>query len=160
LSASIILKLNSLQDEKMINHLYKASRAGVKIRLIIRGLCSLIPGLPTVSQNIEAVSIVDRYLEHARIFVFHNKGREKIFLSSADWMTRNLSFRVETAFPIYDKVCRKRVKDILEIQWKDNVKARRLNEAQNNEYRKNKLDCEVQSQLETYAYFKRIVDGG
>jgi polyphosphate kinase len=160
LSASITLKLNSLQDEKMINHLYKASRAGVKIRLIIRGLCSLIPGLPTVSQNIEAVSIVDRYLEHARIFVFHNKGREKIFLSSADWMTRNLSFRVETAFPIYDKVCRKRVKDILEIQWKDNVKARRLNEAQNNEYRKNKLDCEVQSQLETYAYFKRIVDGG
>jgi len=101
--AKIFLKMNSLQDKSMIDLLYYASQQGVKIRMIIRGICSLVPGIPGVSDNIEGISIVDRYLEHARVFIFHNRGDEKIYLSSADWMERNLSHRVETAFPIFDK---------------------------------------------------------
>ncbi len=152
--SGITLKLNSLQDEKMIAHLYKASKAGVPVRLIVRGLCSIVPGLPGVSENIEAISIVDRYLEHARVFVFHNYGREKIFLSSADWMTRNLSFRIETTFPIYDKKARRRIKEILDMQWNDNLKARILNVEQDNQYRTTNSESPFQSQVETYQYFK------
>ena len=153
--AEIILKLNSIQDQKMIARLYKASQAGVHIKMIVRGICSLVPGVPGVSDNIEAISIVDRYLEHARVFIFHNKGKEEIYLSSADWMLRNLSFRVETIFPVYDPAIRQQIKDVIELQWKDNVKARILDAAQCNEYRRNDNEIPCQSQLETYNYFKR-----
>ena len=97
----MILKLNSLEDKEIIHKLYDASNAGVKIRLIIRGICCLVPGVKGISENIEVVSIVDRFLEHARVFVFHNGGDEQVYLSSADWMERNLSYRIETTFPVF-----------------------------------------------------------
>jgi len=153
--AEIFLKMNSLQDDKMINKLYEASQAGVKVKLIVRGICSLVPQLKGISENIEAISIVDRFLEHARVFVFHNQGKPTILLSSADWMTRNLSFRVETAFPIFDKNVRQQILDMLDIQWSDNVKARILDEKMTNKYHNDGQELAIQSQVETYYYFKR-----
>ncbi len=154
--AKIILKINSLQDRKMIDKLYEASKAGVKIKLIVRGICSLVPGLKGISENIEAIGIVDRYLEHARVFWFHNNGDEKIYLSSADLMVRNLYHRVETAFPIYDESIKSQIKDILKLQLQDNVKARIIDKEQHNAYRKDGSDLAIQSQIETYYYFKRL----
>ncbi|MCB0521226.1 MAG: polyphosphate kinase 1 [Lewinellaceae bacterium] len=154
----ITLKMNGIHDEKMIRKLYEAGRAGVPIRLIVRGICSLVPGIPGVSDNIQAISIVDRYLEHGRIFIFHNKGQEEIYLSSADWMTRNLSWRIEAIFPVYDENIRKQIKDVIEFQWKDNVKARLLDEAQSNLYREQDAGPVIQSQLKTYDYFRRLPD--
>ncbi len=153
--ARMTLKMNSLQDEEMIQYLYEASQAGVKIRLIIRGICCLIPGQNGLSKNIEAISIIDRYLEHARVFIFHNDGNPEVFLSSADWMTRNLHFRVETLFPVSDKELAKTITDCIDIQWHDNVKARILSAKMNNKYKKNNDDIAVRSQIETYYYIKR-----
>jgi polyphosphate kinase len=130
--ASMILKLNSLVDEVMIRKLYQASIAGVKIRILVRGICSLIPGIKGVSENIEARSIVDRFLEHSRIFVFGNEGDEEIYISSADWMTRNLDYRVEVGCAIYDKRVRKELKDYLELQWSDNTKSRVVDASNDN----------------------------
>lgn len=154
LSASMILKMNSLEDVSMIELLYKASQAGVKIKLIIRGICCLIPGIPNVSNNIEAISIVDKFLEHSRVFIFNNNGDNKVYLSSADWMTRNLSYRVETAFPILDENIKKTIIDLIDIQLNDTVKARRIHYKKQNEYRKNK-DIPIRTQDETYYYLKR-----
>ncbi len=156
--ASITLKMNSLEDDEMIQRLYLADQAGVKVNLIIRGICSLVPKMKGFSDNIDAISIVDRFLEHARIFIFHNDGKEKIYLSSADWMTRNLSYRIETAFPIYDKELRTQIRDFIRIQNHDNTKARIIDETGANEYRKNKSDLAVRSQLETYYYIKRKME--
>ncbi len=156
--ASIILKMNSLQDQQMIEKLYEASEAGVKIKLIIRGICSLVPGLKGYSTNIEVVSIVDRFLEHARVFIFHNKGKETIYLSSADWMVRNLSYRIETIFPIYDEKIRQVIKENIQIQIIDNVKARVIDEENSNRYRVDNTDFAIRSQVETYYYFKRKGD--
>ncbi|MGB3546616.1 MAG: polyphosphate kinase 1 [Saprospiraceae bacterium] len=152
--AGITLKMNSLQDWQMIDKLYEASRAGVPINMIIRGICCLIPGLPGVSENIYAVSIVDRYLEHARVFMFRHGGEEKIYLSSADFMTRNLSFRVETTFPIYDPAIKEEIKEYLATQLADNVKARLLSDQETNAY-VTKGDLAIRSQLETYYALKR-----
>ena len=149
------IKMNGVQDERMIQKLYQASRAGVPIRMIVRGICSLVPGIKGHSENIEGVSIVDRYLEHARIFIFHNKGEQLVFLSSADWMTRNLSWRVETIFPIFDPDVKQQILDIIDLQWRDNVKARTLDKEMNNFYKKNENDIAIQSQIETYYYLKR-----
>lgn len=156
--AEIILKMNSLQDEEMINKLYEASQAGVKVQLIIRGICSLIPGKKGISENISAISIVDRYLEHARVFIFHHGGEERIYMSSADWMVRNLSYRVETAFPVYDENIRNQIKDFITIQLADNVKARIIDAESTNEYNKDGSDLAIRSQLETYYYIKRQVE--
>lgn len=153
--AHILLKTNSLEDREMIKKLYEASQAGVKIQLIIRGICCLIPGIKGWSDNIEAFSIVDRYLEHSRVFIFHHGGDEHMLMSSADLMQRNLSFRIETAFPVYDKDIKKEVREILQLQLDDNVKARILDSNQQNEYRRSNSDIPVRSQLETYFYFKR-----
>lgn len=153
--AKIILKMNSLQDRDMIRKLYEANNAGVKIQLIIRGICSLVPGIPGLSENIEAFSIVDRFLEHSRIFIFYNNGKKDIYLSSADWMTRNLSYRIETAFPIYDTELRQEVLDFISIQLRDNVKARILDGKLSNKYRQNLSDIAVRSQTEMYYYLKR-----
>lgn len=153
--AEIMLKLNSLEDEGMIEKLYLASQAGVSIQLIVRGICCLVPGLPGISENIKAISIVDRYLEHARIFIFHHAGEDRIYMSSADWMVRNLSYRVETAFPIYDEQLRRQIKDFITIQLSDNVKARILDAASTNRYAKEGADLAVRSQMETYYYIKR-----
>lgn len=152
--AEIILKLNNLVDEDMIYKLYEASELGVKITLIIRGVCSLVPGIKGWSSNIEAFSIVDRFLEHSRILYFYNGGNEKLFISSADWMARNLDMRVEVSAPIYDKQLIKQLKKLLSIQMHGNVKARILDSKMSNTYRKT-LDGEsMRSQLETYNYFK------
>ena len=148
--ARIVLKMNSLQDDLMISKLYEASRAGVEIRLIIRGICSLVPGVPGHSENIQVISIVDRYLEHARIFHFHAEGSNKIFLSSADWMTRNLFHRIETCFPIYDKRIKEQIMLLLDIQWADNVKARFVDADSTNEYKRTGADMAIRSQVETY----------
>ncbi|MCZ2102456.1 MAG: polyphosphate kinase 1 [Chitinophagales bacterium] len=153
--ARMILKMNSLQDEEMIQQLYEASNAGVKIKLIVRGICCLIPGQKGLSENIEAVSIVDRFLEHARVFIFHNDGNPEVFLSSADWMTRNLHFRVETLFPVLDTNIIKTITECINIQLHDNVKARILNTKMNNKYKKNTEDIAVRSQIETYYFIKR-----
>lgn len=153
--AKIVLKMNSLQDQEMIAKLYEASQAGVKIQLIVRGIMCLVPQLKGYSENIEAISIVDRYLEHARVFIFHNDGKEQIYFSSADWMVRNLSHRIETAFPIYDEKIKQEIKELIDLQLQDNVKARILDGEHKNEYKKSGSDLAIQSQIETYYYFKR-----
>ncbi len=134
--ASIILKLNNLVDRKMIAKLYHASQAGVKITLIVRGICSLIPGVAGLSENISAICIVGRFLEHSRIFIFENGGNELYFISSADWMTRNLDHRIETVAPIYDKGLQKELRHIIDLHLADNVKTRLISAKQDNKYRK------------------------
>ncbi len=155
LPSGIVLKMNSVQDQAMIEKLYEASQAGVKIKMMIRGICCLVPLVKGFSENIEVYSIVDRYLEHSRIFIFHNNGDEKIYLSSADWMVRNLSYRIETAFPIFDPDHRKTLKDFIDLQFKDNVKSRILDAKQSNKYRENIDDIVIRAQYETYYYLKR-----
>lgn len=152
--AEIIVKVNSVQDTRMIARLYAASNAGVKVRMIVRGICSIVPNQEGFSENIEVISIVDRYLEHARIYVFHNDGDPKVYLSSADWMTRNLFYRIECAFPIYDTKLRQEVLDFLEIQWKDNVKSRIIDAQQSNTYRRNDASP-WRSQHRLYLYYQK-----
>lgn len=122
--ALIVAKMNALIDDKIIDKLYAASQAGVTIRLIVRGMCSLIPGIPGISENIEVHSIVGTFLEHSRIYYFYNQGAEDIFLSSADWMQRNLNRRIETLFPVEDETLKKELSHILDITWNDTVKSR------------------------------------
>jgi polyphosphate kinase len=124
--AEITAKVNSLSDGAIAAALYAASRAGVRIRLNVRGICVLRPGVPDVSANIDVVSIVDRFLEHARVYRFHNGGDEEIYLSSADWMTRNLDRRIEIMFPVEDSDHKQTVLAALDAMFRDNVKARRL----------------------------------
>jgi polyphosphate kinase len=153
--AYIILKMNSLADEQTIKKLYEASNAGVKIKLIVRGMCSLVPGRKGFSENIEVISIVDKYLEHARIWVFANGGKEKVFLLSADLMTRNLDHRVEVGFPIYDEDIKKEIRAIIDIQLMDNTKAREINHLNNNKYHKTGHKEPHRSQIEIYNYLKQ-----
>lgn len=153
--AAITLKMNSLVDKEMVAKLYEASSAGVKIKLIIRGACSLVTEMDGWSNNIEAYSLVDKYLEHARIFIFHNQGDEKIFISSADWMSRNLDSRSEVAVPIYDPKIRKQLKDIIAIQLSGNTKLRVIDRKQENTYKKAKHgEKKVRVQDEIYTYLK------
>ncbi len=153
--AALFLKMNSLEDKRIIMKLYEASKAGVQIRMIVRGICCLVPGVPGLSDNIQVISIVDRYLEHARAFIFHHGGAEKTYLSSADWMSRNLSRRIETAFEITAPHLKQVVQDILEIQWRDNVKARHVNEAQDNPFVVNN-ERPNQSQLTIHDYLQSV----
>jgi polyphosphate kinase len=152
--AYIILKMNSLSDRKMIEALYQASQAGVSIRLIIRGICSIVPGISGVSNRIEAISILDKYLEHSRIFVFCNGGVPQYFISSADWMTRNLDHRVEVACPIYDLDLQRELQMYLDLQWKDNTKARILDIAQDNRYKRDSSSIPVRAQEAIYQFLK------
>lgn len=152
--AYILLKLNALVDPDMIKKLYEASNAGVKIKLIIRGISSLIPAKKGISDNIEAISIVDRFLEHARCYVFCNDGDEKYYISSADWMTRNLVHRSEVACPVYDKEVQQELRQIFEMQFNDNVKARILDEEQRNRYKRNAKKS-LRSQEEIYNFLKQ-----
>ena len=150
--AYIKIKVNSLSDYKIIDKLYDASRAGVKIQLIVRGICCLIPGVEGMSENIEAISIVDKFLEHPRMFIFGNSGDPKVYISSADWMTRNIDKRVEVSCPIYDEDIKNELIDTFNIGWSDNVKARIFSVHHDNAYRKNQL-IKVRSQFATYDYY-------
>jgi polyphosphate kinase len=155
--SGIKLKLNSLSDLKMIDKLYAASRAGVKIKLIVRGICCLVPGIKGMSENIEIISVIDKFLEHPRLFIFENGGDTKIYISSADFMGRNLDNRVEISCPIYDAEIKQTILDTFDICWSDNVKARIISENQSNRYRKNKKE-KVRSQFKMYDYFKNKLE--
>lgn len=150
--AWILAKMNSLVEENVIAKLYEASQAGVKIRMIVRGICCLIPGKKGFSENIEVISIVDKFLEHTRAYIFCNGGEERTYLSSADWMGRNLDRRIEVAFPVYDTDIQKTIKEVLEIQWQDNVKARIIDGKDDDKFRKFSLPV-IRSQDEVYNYF-------
>lgn len=156
--AYIKLKMNSLTDYKMIDKLYEASREGVRIQLIIRGICCLIPGVPEMSENIEAISIVDNYLEHSRVYIFANCGDPEVFISSADFMTRNLDARVEVTCPIYDQEIKTELIETFDIGWKANVKARLHSENLENKYRKRPNEKPFRAQLETYNYYRNKLD--
>jgi polyphosphate kinase len=159
LSASICAKMNSLSDEEIIDELYAAAKAGVEVSLIVRGIFCMLTENQKFIKPVKAVSIVDEYLEHARVWIFHNGGKEKIFISSADWMVRNLDHRVEATCPILDPEIRKELKDIIEIQLKDNVKTRVLDNAQSNAYVQNPDGEEkVRSQYETYFYLHNKIN--
>lgn len=151
--AAIRIKMNSFTSYKMIDRLYKASQAGVNIKLVIRGINCLIPGVKGQSENIEAISVVDKFLEHPRVFIFENAGDPKVYISSADWMTRNIENRVEVAVPIYQEDLKQEVIDGFELSWNDNVKARKFSARQDNAYRKNKKNP-VRSQFDMYTYYQ------
>jgi polyphosphate kinase len=153
LPARMILKMNALQDERMIKKLYSASQAGVKIDLLVRGICCLQPGLKGISENITVRSIVDRYLEHARVYVFHNNGDEQFYIASADWMTRNLNRRVEVAFPIMQPELIKQIRDIIELQLKDDTKARNVD----NTYIEPSVPTNIRAQYASYEYLRKLV---
>ena len=149
-----ILKLNNLVDTEMIKKLYEASGEGVKIKLVVRGICSLVSGVKGLSENIEAISIVDKFLEHSRVFIFNNNGNAKYFISSADLMTRNLDHRSEVAVPIYDTNIQQQLNEMIETILADNVKARILGSKQNNEYRKSNNKTKVRAQEAINNLFK------
>jgi polyphosphate kinase len=158
--AFIKLKMNSLSDTSMIDKLYDASNAGVKIQLQVRGICSLIPGVKGMSENIEAISIVDNYLEHSRIFIFANNNNPDVYISSADFLTRNLDARVEVSCPIFDENIKQHLLDNFEIGWKGNVKARYHSEKLENNYKIRKsTDTVFRAQQETYNYYLRQLEG-
>lgn len=151
--AFIKLKLNSLSDYEIIDKLYEASNAGVKIELIVRGICCLIPGVKGMSENITAISIVDKFLEHPRLYIFGNGGNPLVYISSADFMTRNLDRRVEVSCPIHDESIKEELIETFAICWSDNVKARILNDTQDNTYVNNDLELN-RSQVTLYEYYK------
>lgn len=155
-SAKIILKVNNLVDQGIISRLYTASQSGVEIKMIIRGMCSLKPGIKGLSENIQIISIVDRFLEHPRVMYFHNEGNSKLYISSADWMSRNLDSRIEVGTPILSPVLKQRIFDILDIQLKDNQKARIIDKNQTNQYVKRGNKKKLQSQIAIYDFLKEI----
>jgi len=153
-----ILKLNSIVDKKIAKKLYQASQAGVNIRIICRGICIIKPKLKGVSENIEVTSIVDRYLEHSRVYIFANGGDNKYFIGSADWMIRNFDHRFEVVTPVYDKNIQSEIRDIINLQLSDNVKARYINQNPNNHYRKTDPKKTIRSQFAIYDYLKEKYD--
>ena len=153
--ASIILKLNSLSDQALISSLHEAAQAGVNIQLIIRGIYCPIIGPKKQAVPLNAISIVDEYLEHARVMIFHNQGEEKVFISSADWMVRNLDHRVEAAIPILNPDLASELKEIIHIQLRDNVKARMLDAQLTNNYVSSKGKRPIRSQVEIYKFLSR-----
>ena len=155
LPCGIKLKLNAITNFSMINKLYEASQAGVSIQMVVRGICCLIPGVKDMSENIEVISIVDRYLEHPRLYIFENGGKQKVYISSADFMTRNIENRVEVAAPIYDVSLKKQIIDVFDSIWMDNVKSRIINKKPQNKFRKTS-DKPVRSQWAIYDYYKKL----
>ncbi len=145
-------------DKELIDDLYRASQAGVRIRGIVRGMCSLNPGVKGLSENIEIISIVDRFLEHPRVMIFEGGGERKVFISSADWMTRNMDNRIEVGCPIYDKSLQQRVVDIMEMQFRDTLKARVIDRDQSNKYVRRGNRKKLRSQIEIYDYLKQQED--
>jgi polyphosphate kinase len=164
--AMISLKMNSLSDEELIDKLYEAAKAGVKVRLIIRGIFCMFSENKKFVHPVKAVSIVDEYLEHARVFIFHNGGNEKVYISSADWMVRNLDHRLEATLPIKNQKIKKVLMDLFDIQLNDNVKARILDNQLSNQYLRippglklrgaNELPKNIRSQEEIYNYLQQF----
>ena len=152
--AWIKIKINNITSRSMIKALYNASRNGVKIQLIVRGVCCLIPNQKGMSENIKGISIIDRFLEHTRFMIFCNGGNNKTFISSADWMTRNLENRVEVTCPIFDEKIKNEIMDVFNIYWNDNLKSRFINSARVNSYRKDKKP-RFRSQSEIYNYYNK-----
>ncbi len=153
-NAFMKIKLNNLVDEKIIAKLYEASNAGVNIKLIVRGICALVPKIEGQSKNIRVISIVDRYLEHARFFIFGNGGDALYYLSSADWMERNFDNRIEVTCPIWQEDLQRELDLIFDYQWKGNVKVRYLNKDLTNRYRQSKVNKPFRAQFELYKYYK------
>ncbi|MEO6719282.1 MAG: phospholipase D-like domain-containing protein, partial [Ferruginibacter sp.] len=153
--AAITLKLNSLSDELLIEKLYEAAKAGVEIKMVIRGIFCMLTENKKFKIPVQAISIVDEYLEHSRVMIFHNGGQEKVFISSADWMVRNIDHRVEAACPIFEKEIQNEIKDIIHIQLADNVKARKLDNDLSNLYVNPRNKKKIRSQVETYNYLHR-----
>lgn len=152
-NAYIHLKLNNIIDPDLMEKLYQASKAGVEVKMNIRGLCGIRPGMKNLSENIEAISILGKYLEHARIMIFCNNDDPKYFIGSADWMERNLDRRIEVTCPIYDKNIQDELRFIFDLQWKDNVKARQIDANSKNEYRKTGKKANTRAQMEFYKYY-------
>jgi polyphosphate kinase len=153
-NAYIYLKLNNISDSEIINSLYEASEAGVNVKLIIRGMISLVPGLKDVSENIKAIGIVDRFLEHSRLLIFCNGGDEECYITSADLMTRNIEHRIEVTCPVFDKNIRKELRRIFDILWHDNVKARKIDADLSNKFVK-PGKTPLQAQVEVYNFLKQ-----
>jgi polyphosphate kinase len=155
LPAAITIKCNNLVDTDIIDLLYRASQAGTRIRIICRGMCSLVPGVPGLSDNIAVISIVDRFLEHPRVFIFHNNGNPDYYISSADLMTRNLDYRVEASVPINDPRLQQRIQDIIDIQWCDNLKARTVDAQQQNRIHNAGVKGKLRAQMAIYKYLDK-----
>jgi polyphosphate kinase len=153
--AEIIIKVNNLQERDMISRLYNASKAGVKVKLLVRSICCLAPGIEGMSENITVHRIVDRYLEHARVFVFHNNGKPEYFMGSADWMNRNLHSRIEVCFPVRKKELCEEIESILRLQLADNTKAVYFTaEAENQKIETAEGEERVQAQQQTYLLIR------
>ncbi|WP_075181459.1 polyphosphate kinase 1 [Pantoea sp. 1.19] len=154
--AAITLKINNLVDKGLVDRLYTASSVGVQVNLLVRGMCSLIANLAGISENIRVISIVDRYLEHDRVYIFENGGDKKVFLSSADWMTRNIDYRIEVAVALLDPVLKQRVLDIIAILLSDTLKARYVDKELSNRYVPRGNRRKVRAQLAIYDYIKNL----
>ncbi|MEE1672729.1 polyphosphate kinase 1 [Agarivorans aestuarii] len=154
--AAITIKVNNLVDKGVVTRLYAASKAGVKIRMIIRGMCSLVPGLEGNNDNIKIISIVDRFLEHPRVFHFHHSGEDQVYIASFDWMTRNIEERVEVGVPIYNNELKQRVIDLMDLQFADTTKARIIDAKQQNLYVRRGNRRKIRSQVWTHDYLKAI----
>lgn len=156
LPSGITLKVNNLVDRQLIEDLYRASSAGVKIKAIVRGMCSLMPNVKGLSENISVISIVDRFLEHPRVMIFENAGQPKVYISSADWMGRNMDNRIEVGCPIYDVELKQQIIDIIDIQFRDTLKARIIDIDQKNRYVKRGNRRKLRSQVEIYNFLKAL----
>lgn len=154
LKSEILIKLNNLTDSEIIENLYRASNAGVKIKMIVRGVCCLVPGIANQSENIQVFSIVDRFLEHIRMFKFYNNGDSLYFVGSADWMERNLNKRIEVTCPVLDKTIQREINLIFSYQFRGNAKTRIIDQKQKNRYRKS-IGKPFHTQLELYNYYQR-----
>ncbi|HHF2859142.1 TPA: polyphosphate kinase 1 [Vibrio diabolicus] len=154
--AALTIKVNNLVDKGIVNKLYGASTSGVKINMIIRGMCSLVPGIEGISDNIRIISIVDRFLEHPRVVITHNDGDPQVYISSADWMTRNIDHRIEVAVPVRDPRLKQRITDITNIHFTDTVKARLIDKEMSNAYVPRGNRKKVRSQIAIYDYLKNI----
>ncbi|EGR2691594.1 TPA: polyphosphate kinase 1 [Vibrio parahaemolyticus] len=154
--AGLTIKVNNLVDKGIVTRLYAASNAGVKINMIIRGMCALVPGIEGVSENIRIISIVDRFLEHPRVVITHNDGDPQVYISSADWMTRNIDHRIEVAAPVRDPRLKQRIIDITNIHFTDTVKARLIDKEMSNSYVPRGNRKKVRSQVAIYDYLKNI----
>ena len=159
LPAFIHIKINNLVDSQLIDKLYEASQHGVKIKLMVRGICCLVPGIKGLSENIEVLSIVDRFLEHSRFLIFGNNNKPLYFISSADWMERNLDKRIEVGAPIFDNILKEQINLVFSMQWGDREKARIIDKHQKNSYKEaTGSEAVIRSQVELQNYYRQLIE--